>query len=128
MQVYSSDDIEALRSELAKWQGAWARVVHLTSSHRELQIDLWRPGAPTQFTVVCIGPIYFSGALTWGSASLRVRPASDPAEAGGRSAAYDIFDEGAKVLVRCSSVHAIETPDGGTGLGSAVGGGPRVSA
>lgn len=105
MTYVDSNDLDALQSEIARWEGAEVQVSTLTFSMRQLQIDIWRFGAMTALCLVCVGPKFFCGPLRWRGGALVVRRLTGERRVPDAEE-FEVLDETNGVAIRCPSIAA----------------------
>src|SRR5262245_28920182 len=57
---------------LARWSGAEARLVELTTSHRTLRVEARLPGRPGHLRISCIEPVFIHAPIAWAVEHLSV--------------------------------------------------------
>ena len=92
-------DWSSLNAELACWSGAEAKVMMLSSSHRQLRISLWRFGGMNQLDVCCADPIFFSGPMRWKIGKVYVTAVCDDG-----TAYLQLRDDSIDLIAKCSYI------------------------
>lgn len=101
--IVDSADVPA---ELRKWENAQAQIWMSHATLKRLTLMLSRNDEPEVLFVVGTGCESIAGPFSWSEASISVSSSVNPAG----EAVFDITDQAAGFVLRCSSVTLVRAP------------------